>query len=103
MGLGSIVARRSRFASLLPVFIFLALRALSHAHPTPLPWTSGLFDAEGLDDILQTIRVAYTGAAGVHLDAAVLALPTGRVSITESPPFGEASLAVSHSRAPPLF
>jgi len=97
------VARRSRLASLLPVFIFLALRALSHAHPTPLPWTSGLFDAEGLDDILQTVRVAYTGTAGVHyVHAAVLGLPTGRVSITESSPFGEAFLAVSHSRAPPL-
>jgi hypothetical protein len=101
--MGLIVARRSRFASLLPVFVFLALRALSHAHPTPLPWTSGLFDAEGLDDVLQTIRVAYMGAAGVsHVEAAVLSLPTGRVSITESSPFGEAFLATSHSRAPPL-
>ena len=44
---------RRRFACLFPVVIFIALRALSHAHPAPLPWTSGVFDGEGLDDILQ--------------------------------------------------
>jgi hypothetical protein len=100
---GSIVARRSRFASLLPVFLFLALRALSHAHPTPFPWTSGFFDAQGLDDVLQTIRIAYTAGAGVrHLDAGVLALPTGRVSIADSSRFQETFFATTHPRGPPL-
>ena len=31
----------------------------------PLPWTSGVFDGDGLDDILQTIRVSYSGADNV--------------------------------------
>ena len=59
MVLESNVISRRRFACLFPVVIFLALRALSHAHPAPLPWTSGVYDGEGLDDILQTIRIAY--------------------------------------------
>ena len=66
MVLESNVTSRRRFACLFPVVIFLALRALSHAHPAPLPWTSGVFDGEGLDDILQTIRIAYAKSDDVR-------------------------------------
>jgi len=96
------VASRRRFASLLPVLIFVALRALSHAHPMPLPWTSGVFDDQGLDDILQTIRIAYTGSADVgYVVSAVLAIPTGRVSLSERLAVSGAFLTTAQSRAPP--
>jgi hypothetical protein len=98
------VASRTRFACLFPVVIFIALRALSHAHPTPLPWTSGVFDGEGLDDILQTIRIAYTGSANIgHVGPKVLAIPTGRISVSEPSLVRGAFLTTAHSRAPPSF
>jgi hypothetical protein len=100
----SSVASRRRFACLLPVLVFLALRALSHAHPTPLPWTSGVFDGEGLDDILQTIRIAYTASDDLrHVVPAVLAVPTGRIAMVEPPLVRDAFLTTAHSRAPPRF
>ena len=94
---------RTRFAHLLPVLIFLALRALAHAHPAPLPWTSGVFDGNGLDDILQTIRLSYSGAVSVgHVRSDVLAIPTGHISISEPSPARRFLLSSLHSRAPPL-
>jgi hypothetical protein len=97
----SVVTRR-RLAYLLPVVIFLILRALSHAHPTPLPWTSGVFDADGLDDILQNIRVAYAQAGDLrHVSPTLRAMPTGRVAAWEPSVVREALLVTAHSRAPP--
>ena len=99
----SIVTRRTRFAHLLPVLIFLALRALAHAHPAPLPWTSGVFDANGLDDVLQTIRASYSGASNVGpVRSDVLGSPTGRISISEPSLAPRFLLSSLHSRAPPL-
>ncbi len=95
---------RTRFAHLLPVLIFIALRALSHAHPAPLPWTSGVFDGNGLDDVLQTIRVSYSESAKAgHVRPDVLGIPTGQISISE-PSFAGRLLLLSslHSRAPPF-
>ena len=102
MVLESIVSSRRRFACLLPVVIFIALRTLSHAHPTPLPWTSGVFDAQGLDDILQTIRIAYAKSGDVrHVTPELLAIPTGDVLVWEPALVRGAFLATAHSRAPP--
>jgi hypothetical protein len=99
----SIVTRRMRFAHLLPVLIFLTLRALAHAHPVPLPWTSGVFDGNGLDDILQTIRVSYSGAVSVgHVRSDVLGIPTGHISISEPSLAARRHLSSLHSRGPPL-
>ena len=91
-----------RFACLVPVVIFIALRALSHAHPTPLPWTSGVFDGEGLDDILQTIRIACAKSDDArHVVRGLLSTPTGRVSLPESLFPRGATLGSARSRAPP--
>jgi hypothetical protein len=98
-----IVTRRTRFVHLLPVLIFIALRALSHAHPAPLPWTSGVFDGNGLDDVLQSIRVSYSGAVSAdHVPLEVLGIPTGHISISEPSLAGRLLLSNLHSRAPPL-
>ena len=97
------MTRRTRFAHLLPVLIFLALRALAHAHPAPLPWTSGVFDGNGLDDVLQTIRASYSGASNVgHVRSDVLGIPTGRISMSEPSLVARFLLSSLHSRAPPL-
>jgi hypothetical protein len=99
----SVVTRRPRFEHLLPVVVFIALRALSHAHPAPLPWTSGVFDGNGLDDILQTIRVSYSGAISVgHVRPDVLGIPTGRISMSDPSLVARFLLSSLHSRAPPL-
>lgn len=98
----SIVTSRTRFTCFLPVLIFIALRALFHAYPTPLPWTSGVFDGEGLDDILQTIRIAYTGSTDIrHVGRDVLTIPTGRVALSEPSLVRGAFLTSAQSRAPP--
>ena len=96
------MASLTRFACLLPVLILIALRTLSHANPTPLPWASGVFDAQGLDDILQTIRVPYTGSPDArHVVHRAFATPTGRVSMRE-PSVGRGPvLTTVQSRAPP--
>jgi hypothetical protein len=99
----SIVTRRTRFASLLPIVVFLALRALSHAHPVPLPWTTGVYDAGGLDDVLQTIRTSYTSGFDVrHVVPSVLRAPTGLVTVPRASLARGAALSLVHSRAPPL-
>ena len=99
----SILTRRTRFVHLLPVLVFLALRALAHAYPAPLPWTSGVFDGNGLDDVLQTIRVWYSGASDVrHVRSDVLGIPTGRISASEPSLVARFLLGGFHSRAPPL-
>jgi hypothetical protein len=96
------VVSRSRFACLFPVLIFIALRTLSHANPTPLPWTSGVFDAQGLDDILQTIRIAYAKFADVRpVPRELLAMATGRVTVSEPSITRGGFLTTAHSRAPP--
>lgn len=93
---------RTRFACLLPILIFIALRALSYANPTPLPWTSGVFDAQGLDDVLQTIRIAYTKAADLRVvPHELLAMVTGGVTVSEPALTRGAFLTTAHSRAPP--
>ena len=94
--------RRRRFAHLLPLVVFLVLRALSHAHPAPLPWTSGIFDANGVDDVLQAIRISYVHAGGVWHDAAGWREPpTGRVLVSESVSAREAFVTAAQPRAPP--
>jgi hypothetical protein len=99
----SIVTRRTRFVHLLPVLVFLVLRAMAHAHPTPLPWTSGVFDGNGLDDVLQTIRASYSGASDVgHVRSDVRGIPTGRISVSEPSLVARFLLSGLHSRAPPL-
>jgi hypothetical protein len=96
------VTSRRRFACLFPVVIFLALRALSHAHPAPLPWTSGVFDGQGLDDILQTIRIACAKSDDVRpVTRELLSIPTGRVSASEPSLARGTILGSTHSRAPP--
>ena len=96
------MSRRTRYAALLPLFIFIALRALSHAHPAPLPWTSGLFDGDGLDDVLQTIRIVYAASAHLgHVRSDLLGVPTGRVSTWTPSLTDRLLLSSSHSRAPP--
>ena len=99
-----IVVAPTRFACLLPVVIFMAMRMLSHAHPATLPWTSGVFAAGGLDDILQTVRIAYAKSGDVrHVTPELLAIPTGRVSVSEPSPVRGTFLTTAHSRAPPSF
>ena len=96
------VTSRRRFACLFPVVIFIALRALSHAHPAPLPWTSGVFDGEGLDDILQMVRVAYAKSDDArHITRRLLSIPTGRVLVSEPSLARGPILGGTHSRAPP--
>jgi hypothetical protein len=97
-----IVTRRSRFASLLPVVVYLVLRALAHAYPMPLPWTGGVFDGGGLDDVLQTIRTSYASSPGAgQAVPEVLGAPTGQVAITPASLVRSAVLSTAHSRAPP--
>jgi hypothetical protein len=96
------VVSRRRFSYLFPVLIFVALRALAQANPTPPPWSTGVFDGQGFDDVLQTIRIPYARSADVHhVSVAVLGHPTGRVVPTESATVGEVWLATAHPRAPP--
>jgi hypothetical protein len=96
------VISRRRFACLFPVVIFIALRALSHAHPAPLPWTSGVFDGEGLDDILQLVRVAYAKSDDArHVTRRLLSIPTGGVWASERSLARVTVLGGTHSRAPP--
>jgi hypothetical protein len=96
------VVRRRRFAWLLPGIAFLALRALSHAHPAPLPWTAGVFDADGLDDLLQAIRIVYSPTGDPHRVAVrALEIPTGTVSSSDVSSGGETFLTAVRSRAPP--
>jgi hypothetical protein len=99
--LESSVVGRTRFACLFSVVIFIALRALSHAHPAPLPWTSGVFDEDGLDDLLQTIRVAYTPTGDPHRGTSGLATPTGRMAVPEPAFVRMPFLGATRSRAPP--
>jgi hypothetical protein len=95
------VTSRARFASLFP-FLCIALRALSHAHPTPLPSTSGFFDAEDRDDILQTIRIGYTASNDLgHVVTAVFKNPTGHVTVATPILISGVFVATAHSRAPP--
>ena len=95
--------RRRRCAYLLPVIIFVALRALAQANPTPPPWSTGVFDGQGLDDLLQTIRIPYARSTDVHqVSDAVLVRPTGDVAPWEPPTVREVRLATAHPRAPPL-
>jgi hypothetical protein len=92
-----------RFVHLVPVLVFLALRALSHAHPAPLPWTTGVFDADGLDDVLQTIRTTSAGSADAGaVRADVSGIPTGRVTPSEPTRIVRILLDSRQSRAPPL-
>lgn len=99
----SIVTRRTRFASLFPVVVFLAVRALSHAYPVPLPWTTGVYDGGGLDDVLQTIRISYTSGFDVrHVLPYVLRAPTGLVTVPRASLARGAALCLAHPRAPPL-
>lgn len=97
------MVRRRRLACLFPVlFVFIALRALSHAHPAPLPWTTGVFDADGLDDLLKTIRIACSQAGDPHRAAAgPFAIPMGIVSLWEGLLGGETLRTAVHPRAPP--
>ena len=91
-----------RLACLLPVLLFLTLRVLSQANPAPLPWTTGVFDADGLDDLLQTIRVVYSQADDPHREASgFFAMPTGRVWLPEASTAGGTFLTAVRSRAPP--
>lgn len=94
--------RRKGIACLLVVVVFLLLRGLSHATPLPLPGTSGFFDANGLDDMLQAIRIDYAPAGdGRHATAGVRVAPTGRVALPELPRPETAFIASSNPRAPP--
>jgi hypothetical protein len=96
------VVSRRRCACLLPVLIFVVLRALAHANPIPPPWSAGVFDGQGLDDILQTIRIPYARSADVHhVSASVLARPTGRVVLLAPTLVSDVCLATAHPRAPP--
>jgi hypothetical protein len=97
------VVRRERLACLLPVIVFLALRVLSHANPAPLPWTAGVYDADGFDDLLQAIRIVYSRTGDPHRVAVrALEIPTGTVSPSDVSPVSETFLTTVRSRAPPL-
>jgi hypothetical protein len=96
------VIRRGRFACLLPVVLFIVLRALSHAHPAAPPWVLGVFDGGGLDDVLQGIRIPYAPSA----DAAsgpgkALRITIGRMAPLEPSPVSDGFVATAQSRAPP--
>jgi hypothetical protein len=96
------VVRHRRFSYLLPVLVFVALRALAHANPAPLPWSSGVFDGQGVDDLLQSIRFPYAQSADVHQVSSVLrAPPTGRVLSSEPKLIRDVGLATAPPRAPP--
>lgn len=102
MEVESNVVRRTRYACLFPVVVFIALRVLSQANPAPLPWSTGVYDAHGLDDILQAIRSPYARSADDrHVSPRVLTRPTGHVSAPEPSLPGGAHLAAPRSRAPP--
>ena len=102
MVLESNVTSRRQFVCLFAVVIFFALRALSHAYPAPLPWTSGVFDGEGVDDILQTIRIAYAKSDGVRHIARELLSPRPAACRLGTPSPGDrVILSSTHSRAPP--
>ena len=94
---------RRRCAYLLPVIVFVALRALAQANPTPPPWSTGVFDGLGIDDLLQTIRFPYARSIDVHhVSATLLAHPTGHVVPWEPTTVREVRLATAHPRAPPI-
>jgi hypothetical protein len=96
------VVSRRRYSYLFPVLIFVALRALANSNPAPLPWSTGVFDGQGLDDVLQTIRIPYARSADLHdVSAAVLTRPTGRVVQSEPTRVREIRVATAHPRAPP--
>ena len=91
-----------RTACLLPVAIFLFVRAVTHA-TTPDPiWYSGLYDGANLDDILQ--GVSLTGllpeqprVVGPPQPLVGAPLPTLDPLVPPAPAFGP-----SQPRAPPL-
>jgi hypothetical protein len=96
------VVRHRRLSYLLPVLIFVALRALAHANPAPLPWSSGVFDGQGVDDLLQSIRFPYARSTDVHRVSSVLRTPpTERVMPSEPKRIREFRLATAAPRAPP--
>jgi hypothetical protein len=96
------MAARTRLASLLPLLVFMALRTLAHANPLPLPWSSGVFDAQGLDDVLQTIRIAYVKAPDARpVPRELLAIATGCVALAEPSLDRGPVLAAARSRGPP--
>jgi hypothetical protein len=96
------VVRRSRFACLLPVVVFIILRALSHAHPPPPPGTLGVFDGAGLDDVLQGIRIPYARSTDAPSpNPRRLHVPTGRILLLEPLLLKVGFLAATRSRAPP--
>ena len=96
------MATRRRWAYLLPVLIFVALRALAQANPTPPPWNTGVFDGQGLDDILQGIRIPYARSVDAqHVSAVALSRPIGLVVLSEPTVVREVWLATAHPRAPP--
>ena len=87
---------------LLPLVVFIILRALSHAHPPPLPGTLGLFDGAGLDDVLQGIRIPYARATDAPSPSPRrLHVATGRIVLLELLLLRDGFLAAAHSRAPP--
>ena len=91
------MASRRACACLLIVAVFL-LRFWVHTEPRPLPGMSGLFDANGLDDVLQAIRIDYTPAGELrYVPASVPARPTGRVHATQWLLPRPAFLAIAHS------
>ena len=82
--------------------MFVALRALAHANPAPLPWSSGVFDAQGVDDLLQSIRIPYARSAEAHRASSVLLEPpTDRVVPSGPRRLREVWRAAAHPRAPP--
>jgi hypothetical protein len=96
------VVHRTRFACLLPLLVFIVLRAISHAHPPPPPGTLGVFDGAGLDDVLQGIRIPYTRATDAFSpNPRRLHVATGRIVLLEPLLLRAGFLAAAHSRAPP--
>jgi hypothetical protein len=96
------MARRRACACLPVVAVFLLLRFWAHTEPRPLPGMSGFFDANGLDDVFQAIRIDYTPAGELrYVPASVPARPTGRVHAAQWLRPGQPLLAAVHSRAPP--
>jgi hypothetical protein len=96
------VIRRSRFACLLPVVVFILLRALSHAHPAPFPWMLGVFDGGGLDDVLQGVRIPYARSADASPEhGQALRVTTGRVVMTEPLLAVDGVVVTTRCRAPP--
>ena len=86
---------------LLPIVLYIALRAFAHAHPPNPSRIHGVYDATDVDDILQAFR-SLVGLTKTAIRAPwLLSLRAERLPPSRTPASARRELRPFHSRAPP--